>query len=403
MRAAGVATRLGDVAGLTGGGAALCALYFLFYGSGAAWFPFFNVYLREIGLTGFQIGLLAGIRPVGMLLSQPVWGIAADVWGRRRTLLLSMLLAATLLLGYSLGRTFQFLLIWTLIYNLLTNPVGALIDSLVLDHLEGREHLSFGRLRVWGAVGWGLTAPLIGYAIAGQDLRLIFVFSAILMGVGWLVAYRSTRRDSSDSSAQRTWSGATRLLRNRRLQIFLLLVTLLQLGASSIFSFYSVYMAELGASSRMIGLAFSLQGLGELPLYLASAAIIGRLGPRVSLVFAFVVYAIRVFAYSVIRQPELAMLIELSHGLSFSLFLVASVEYVNRIVPSEWRATGQSLFWAAYFGLGSILGNLWAGLLYDQWGVQAMFRINGVLILIAALAVALMLGSAGEQNEEPAT
>src|SRR5918998_4962480 len=110
MRAVGIATRLGDVAGLTGGGAALCALYFLFYGSGAAWFPFFNVYLREIGLTGFQIGLLAGIRPVGMLLSQPVWGIAADVWGRRRTLLLSMLLAVMLVLGYSLGRTFQFLL-----------------------------------------------------------------------------------------------------------------------------------------------------------------------------------------------------------------------------------------------------------------------------------------------------
>ncbi len=94
------------------------------------------------------------------------------------------------------------------------------------------------------------------------------------------------------------------------------------------------------------------------------------------------------------------MLVELSHGLSFSLFLVASVDYVNRIVPSAWRATGQSLFWAAYFGLGSILGNLWAGWLYDLWGVQAMFRANGVLILLAALAVALMLRTTSKPGEE---
>ena len=376
-------------------------LYFLFYGSGAAWFPFFNVYLREIGLSGLQIGALASLRPAAVLVSQPIWGITADLWGRRRTLLLGMSLAAALVLGHIWGRTFQFFVVWTLLYNLLSNPVGALIDSLVLDHLEGREDLSYGRLRMWGAIGWGLSAFAVGYAIAGRDMRLIFGFSAAFMFAGWLLALRTPHARESGPSLRRSWSGFGALLRNRELVIFLALVTLLQTGASSIFTFYPVYMDELGASSRTLGFAFTLQGIGEIPLYLSAAAIIGRIGPTKTLVFAFLVFAARTFLYSAITTPALAMVVELSHGLSFSLFLVASVEYVNRIVPSTWRATGQALFWAAYFGAGAILGNTWAGYLYDRFGVQQMFRANGWFILLVAAVAVVLLRERGGAAETP--
>ena len=232
--------------GFGGGGGVLCFMYFLFYGSGAAWVPFFNVYLQQIGLSGLQIGALAAIRPAAMLVSQPVWGVVADLWGRRRTLLLGMVLAAGLLLGYTSSRTFQFFVVWTLLYNLLSNPVGALIDSLVLDHIEGRPDLSFGRLRMWGAIGWGLSALAVGYAITGRDMRLIFALAAALMFGGWFLALRTRHEQTGGVSLRRNWSGLAVLLRNRRLLIFLALVTLLQAGASSIFTFYSVYMNELG-------------------------------------------------------------------------------------------------------------------------------------------------------------
>jgi MFS family permease len=70
--------------------------------------PFFNPYLREIGLTGVQIGLMGGIRPSVMLLSQPLWGMAADAWGRRRLLILTALVVALVVPGYRLGQTFGF-------------------------------------------------------------------------------------------------------------------------------------------------------------------------------------------------------------------------------------------------------------------------------------------------------
>ena len=396
--------RLGGIVGLGSGGAALCLLYFLYFGSSAAWLPFFNVYLIQSGLSSLQIGVLASMRPVAMLLSQPLWGVAADLWGRRRTLLLGMLLAALLLLGYTLGRTFQFFILWTLLYSLLSNPVGALIDSLVLDHIEGRADLSYGRLRMWGAIGWGIMASLVGYAITGRETRLIFIFGAATMLVGWLVALRGTRAHTGGGALRRDWSGLGALLRNRRLLVFLALITLLQTGAASIFTFFPVYMDELGATSRMLGLAYTLQGLGELPFYFGAAAIMRRIGARRTLVFAILVFAARVFLYAAISRPALAMLVELSHGLSFALFLVASIDYVNSIVPSTWRATGQSLFWTAYFGAGSILGNAWAGFLTDRIGVRQMFGTNGWLILLVAVVAAVVLRErAAEAPDAPGT
>lgn len=114
---------------------------------------------------------------------------------------------------------------------------------------------------------------------------------------------------------------------------------------------------------------------------------------------AVLAFAARVFAYSAIRAPALAIAVEASHGLTFSLFLVASVDYVHRLVPSEWRATGQALLTASFFGAGGILGNTWAGFLYDRVGVQMMFRVNAGILLAVALAALLALR---EQREEAA-
>jgi PPP family 3-phenylpropionic acid transporter len=82
--------------------------------------------------------------------------------------------------------------------------------------------------------------------------------------------------------------------------------------------------------------------------------------------------------------------LQLLHG-TFSLLLVASVEYLNRLVPRAWRATGQALFSAAHMGAGAILGNLLSGFLYDRLGVQGMYRVSGLLILTVALAAWLAL------------
>jgi PPP family 3-phenylpropionic acid transporter len=386
------ARNLGSLlAKLKKGGLGMGLLYFMYYCSIAAWSPFFNIYLRQIGQTGLQIGVLGSVRPLVMLFSQPLWGLSADVWGRRRTLLLAASASAILVLGFALGRGFGFFLAWNVVLALFLNPIIPLNDSLTLDYLEDKPHLSYGKIRWWGAAGWGLAALVMGRFLMGRDLRLIFVAGSALLALYSLLVWRSGRRERAGVSLKRGWSGARDLLRNRQLLVFLALVAMLQIGVSSIYTFYGIYMTEMGASSQLIGLAYTFQGLSETPMYLLAGAIIAHLGSHRVLPAVCIFYALRVFLYAAIRQPGSAIWVELMHGLTFSLYLTSAIDYVNNQVPAEWRATGQSLFWAAGSGLGSILGGAWSGFLYDSLGVRGMFRLNGVLMAIVAIAAALLL------------
>jgi MFS transporter, PPP family, 3-phenylpropionic acid transporter len=371
-------------------------LYALFYGSQSTWFTFINVYLQQLGFSGLQIGLLSGVRPAITLLSQPLVGLGADLWGRQRTLFLTMLLSSFFLLAFAIPGNFAFFLVLSVAYALASSPMGPLVDSLALDLVEKVPNLALGNLRLWGAAGWAVMAVVMGRLLSGQDLRLMFVCGTALMLPACLVGLRVGKSTAGGGAyraraLRKTWEGLGAVLMNRRLTGFLILVTLLQFGAVSMWTFLAIYMTQLGASRQLIGLAISVQGLSELPFYLAAAAIIRRLGPHKTLVFTLCMYALRAGLYSLVAQPVLLLLLQMMHGLTFSLFTVSAVEYVNRLVPSEWRATGQSLFGAAYWGAGAILGNLWAGFMYDRVGAQMTFRYSGLIILGVAAAAALIL------------
>ena len=383
------------------GGALYSALYFLYYGAGASWNPFFNLYLRQIGLSGIDIGTLASVRPAVTLIGQPIAGLIADSWGRRRSLIVVMVLSAALLPVFASNTTLLFLAIWVGVYAFLTAPAGTLIDSLVLDHIDRQPGRSFAQFRLWGAIGWGIMAYIVGRLMNGRDLRWTFVIASIILGIGVIIALRLPRYDGAGAVTTRTLRGAGTLLRNKQLLLFLVLVALLQSGAAAVFSFVPVYLDEIGASRGMVGLAIGLQGLGELPLYLLAATIIRRIGPHRTIVLAITVFGVRSLAYSIITVPALAAAVELLHGLSFSLFLVSSVQYVDQLVPSEWRATGQSLLSTAYFGLGGIIGNLWSGFLLDRIGVQPMFRINSYFLLGLAVVALFVLKPSKAANATP--
>jgi MFS transporter, PPP family, 3-phenylpropionic acid transporter len=368
------------------------SLYALFYGSGVAWLSFFSIYLQQMGLSGLQIGAVSGIRPAAMLLSQPLWGLLADTRGRRKALLLTTASGAFFLLGYTWGSGFWFFFAWTILYTVTANPTGALLDSLALDYVEQHAGQSFGMLRIWGAAGWAVFSFVTGQLVSGRSLQLAFLFGAGLLLIGTVLVWSTGPATESKKRSLAAWQGAATLLHNRKLLIILSLAALMQVGISSFYTFFSIYLAQLQASRQLIGMAYTLQGLSELPVFLASAAIIRRIGARGAITLGILTFAARLLLYSIITQPLPAIALSLTHGLSFSIFLVAIVGYVSSQVPAELRATGQSLFWAAFFGAGAIVGNAWAGFLFDRVGVQPMFALNGGLLFLVGLAAALVVG-----------
>ena len=379
----------------------VCVIYFFAYASWSAWWPLFTIYLQNAGLSGVQTGLVSSIAPTMMFIVQPIWGVGADRYGRKRLLILALLLSAFSLIGYLWIEGFWPICILTVVFSMFLNPVYPVVDTLALDSLGDDRDFRFGYLRIWGAVGWLSGAFLAGQITGEQDVVTVFPLSAILLLLACLFAFRLRIEKEAKGTLDMSWQNLSQVVRDRRLLIFLAFILLVFIGLNGILTFYGVYMVEIGATRKLIGWAISLQGFSELPFYLISATILLRFGFLRTIIFTFFVGTLRAFLYAGISSPTYVILVELTHGISVALLIVAGVEYINRLVPSQWRATGQSLFWAAIFGAGSLLGNVGVGVLYDYMKMQSVFFVFGCLLLTASvLAVFFLKENATDQAGE---
>ena len=96
--------------------------------------------------------------------------------------------------------------------------------------------------------------------------------------------------------------------------------------------------------------------------------------------------------YGLIKNPVAALPIEVLHGFSWSLFWVVCVEYINKLVNKNWLATGQSLLYAAYYGIGAIAGNYWTGYLQKtNMKIAEIFLLNAGIVAVVAVSIALFM------------
>jgi PPP family 3-phenylpropionic acid transporter len=258
-----------------------------------------------------------------------------------------------------------------------------------LKLVQSNPKFSYGTLRIAGAAGWAFTGILTGQLIDAINTTIIFAISATSMALVFIFSF-SLKQDNENRYADsgQSFKRAGEIFQNKTLIFLLVCVFLISAGTSTIWYFYSIYMKENGASASLVGYGLSFQGLCELPLFYFSAKIIARLGIKTTLLVTIFANVLRMLLYASVKNPNAAIFIEVLHGISWSLFWVVCVEYVNKLVKDDWRATGQSLLSAAYYGAGYIAGNLWTGYLHDtKMKIADVFLLNAGIVFMVGLFV----------------
>jgi PPP family 3-phenylpropionic acid transporter len=364
-------------------------LYFLVFCCTAAWLPIFADYCKERGLSETKTAIILSITPVMMFLVQPFYGMLADRLGYKKTLLFSSLLASICYSLYLFEGSFGYLFMITFFMALFYNTLQPVLDSLSLKLVQKNTAFSYGTLRIAGAAGWAFTGIINGQLIDALNTTVIFAVSAISMLLTFIFSF-SLQQDKEKVIivSDQSFKNVKDVFGNKVLLFLLFCVFLISAGSTTIWNFYSLYMKENGASASLVGYGLSFQGLCELPLFYFSAKIITRFGIRTTLLITVFATALRMFLYSIVKNPYAALPIEILHGISWSLFWVVCVEYVNMLVKEDWRATGQSLLYAAYFGIGAIVGNFWKGYLSDtKMKIAEIFLLNAGIAAIVGLLI----------------
>ena len=357
--------------------------YFCFYAAAAALLPFLALHFESLGLTGRQIGFLAGISPLVSLTGAPLWGSVADASHRHKTILsIAIAGAITLALVLSQITVFAILTLVVAFYSLFTSSIIPLTDNAVMTMLANRKG-QYGRQRIWGAVGWGLAALLIGYMIEINGLHWAFLGYSGIMLIGLLVVQKISFQQVNAQVP--FWRGARTLLSNRPWLLFLFLVFAGGAGQAVIHNFLFLYMNNLGASKTIMGLSLTVATISELPIFFFSDKLLARWSAKHLFIFGTVMYVVRAMTLSFITLPWMVLITQLFHGLTFSIMWVAGVSYADGIAPSGLGATAQGLLNGVFMGIATATGAFLGGVLYQEFGGAIMYRTMAMAVAVSIL------------------
>lgn len=360
--------------------------YFLYYAAAASLLPFLVLYYEQLGLSGSQIGVLTAILPLVTLFAASFWGGLADATQQHQPLMFLALGGVILLALVTLFSTTFLSLVGVIIaFAFFAAPIVPFLDSSTLAYL-GESKNQYGKLRLWGAVGWGMAAPVVGWLVERFDLTWSFYSYMGLMFAGLLVSFNLPRRQIRIGVS--FWQGVRLLLGNKRQWLlFLIIIFSAGIGSAIVHNYLFLYMELLGAGNTLMGWALTVATLSELVIFSSSDRLLKRWGIKNVLLLALAALVVRLLAYALISNPWLVLPVQLLHGFSFSALWAAGVAYADKIAPPGLSATAQGLFTSVFMGLAAAIGAFGGGVLYENIGLLWMFGSTGLVLLIVFLII----------------
>jgi len=363
------------------------AYYFIYFSAYAALSPFQALYFQSRGLSGGQIGLLLGMTPLIMVLAAPLWTGLADLTRRHRTVLLATLVgAAALAAAIPTIRPTAWLFLTVALFAFFAAPLSPMADSATLSMLGGDGN-KYGRVRIWGTLGWGLAGPLVGALMQSQGLSWSYWIYAA--GLCLLLLPGSRLTFSQARSGAPFLQGMRRLLADRRWLLFLFLAVAGGISFAANGIYMGILMNDVGGTSTLVGVALFVATVSELPMMFFSHRLLERLKPRGLFILAVAIGAARCLLYVFVHAPAGIIAVQLLHGMTSPALLVAGVNYAAVNAPPGLEATAQGVFSAVLLGLGGTLGNLTGGVLIGRFGPEGMYGIVAV-ITFACLVIFLL-------------
>jgi MFS family permease len=375
----------------------LSLLQFLIYAAPGAVVPIFSLRLKELGFSPLMIGLCSCTQAIGSLIAPLLAGQIADRWVPAQRCITVLAMVEALLLWVLGGLTQPWAVFGvSLVWWLALSPALTLSTALCFAHLP-RPGQQFGRVRLWGTIGWVAPGWLLGMWLADASwLHAIipwpshgtyadaFHFAAIL-ACGFAV-YSLTL---PHTEPQRRGGGffapfsAIRLLWGRAFAVY----AVCTFGICLVLPFHTqaspLLLAELGVSPSWLPRVLTIAQVSEIATLAILPYLLMRFRTRGVMLLGLTAILTTLSALAVGRPFAIVCAGLACYGLSISCYLVAGQMYLNHRVGEQVRASAQSLHsWLC--GLGLLLGNLLVGLVRHVFSEASRpsFAVGAVLSFV---------------------
>lgn len=368
--------------------ASLSCAYFAYVG---LFSPFAPLWYKEQGLSVFALGMLASLSSWTRLFAPYVWGTLADR-SDDRVKLIRFSCAATLVSALA------FLLplnVWTLglavlamfTFNAAIVPLTeTVVASQLVTREGGMDAKRYGRVRVWGSVGFMASVLVFGalFERVGMGYFPWVVLGSLLLML--VMAWRLPAHHDEARHAHAPAPPVMQVLARPEVRWFFAGLTLTVLAHASLYAFFSLYLDSLNYSKPVVGGLWAVSVLVEIVWFAFQGRWLDRVSLHGWLLAAALASALR-FAATAAFGAELWVLVAAQglHAVTFAAQHTACIALISRYFPGRLRGRGQALYSLIGYGLSGVIGGLGGAALASRFGYASVFWAAAVAALLAAL------------------
>ena len=384
---------------------AFSAVSFAYFSYAGLFGTYAPLWFQSLGFSTLAIGALASLQSATRLFSPYAWGWVADHTGQRTRLLrIAVMLALASAIGFFVSPLYGWIAAVTLALHTCTAGVIPISEAALAHFVSHGETLNvgrYGRVRVWGSIGFILAVIGSGVALQGLGVQafpwLVLVLLTLLLIAALRLPVVAEAGHGSEAAP-----GALAVLRQPGVAWFFAGVFFTVLAHTSLYAFFSLYLVSLGYSKSAVGLIWALGVAAEVAWFWFQGRWLMRLSPQGWLLLAAVVSMLR-FAVTAAfgATPWVLVLAQLTHAVTFAAQHSSCIGMISRYFPGRLRGRGQALYTVLGYGASGVIGGLAGGALSEVFGFAAVFwaasAAAGIAVLCCwrALSLESVFGSPG--------
>jgi PPP family 3-phenylpropionic acid transporter len=376
---------------------------FFIYGAISIFAGFLQLYLQEIGMTKLEIGSLMAIGPFVSLFANPFWGFWSDK-SRNIRIILMMMMGGTFVLAQAVfyAPTYAWIYAVMIFFYFFQSPLFAQTNSLILGYIDGTTQ-KFGTFRLWGSLGWALTAAAAGPLIDRLGAGSVSIVFAFMIVIAFIFALLLPRQPIASDTPVVSFRRFGRVMFNPYFMIFIGLGVLVSVPNAMNSTFMSLYIVEMGGDKQMVGWAIFSSSILEVGVFLLLDRFLKRKMSMLlaSLILISLLFAIRWQLMALANNPLEIVFIQLMHSITFGGYFYVGTQLTMLFIPRPYRSSGQAVYTMAWGGISGVIAGLFGGWLFQSFGAEVMYNIGVFFSLIGAVGFGIMWFSNRRNGYQP--
>ena len=337
-------------------------------------YEYLILFYVSIGLNVMQAGNIIGFHNLGGMAGAPLFGLVADKWKLHNILIwvlgilsmaawwlqpiLPLLLSGkqrntcpvkvnqTLLNdSYSTPSNnpsylYYSLMVTGIIASLFDSHVMSSVDSSILQRVKTSPTGSrFSQQRIYGCVGVGLGSISMSLSITYfpksnmscyTGIFVTYLSFSLLLLVSCYFVFKGLSFQPIKSTQEDVTQILWQSLKDLNMIMFLLSVLVNGIVQATSFTFLYLFLKDLGAPTMLLGISLALGGFCSLFTYYYSDKLMeitnGTLNAMCISCFA---WSVRCMGNAFLHNPFYVLFTDLLNGLSYSFFIVCSMEHIK--------------------------------------------------------------------------